>query len=364
MLKVGLIGCGNISGAYLNNATLFAKQIKFVACADLNEEAALKCGEKYGIAVMNVDELLADKEIDIILNLTTPQAHAEINLKALKANKHVYCEKPFALTCESGLEVIKLAKEKNLRTGCAPDTFLGGAHQTCRKLIDDNLIGKVIAGTAFMMCHGHESWHPSPAFYYLNGGGPLFDMGPYYLTALINILGPVKKVNAMSTRSTNERQGLKVNENKTFPVEIDTHISATLEFEQGAIITLITTFDVWKHSSYCDIELHGTTGSIHEADPNCFSGDIRFFKSGLSADWSKIDNQFTYNDNSRGIGLADMAAAIEENRPHRASGELAYHVLDVMESIVNSAKSGKTLSINSSCNRPQALAIGLKAGQL
>jgi len=364
MLKVGLIGCGNISGAYLKNGPLFAKQIQITACADLRKEAAETCAKTYGLKAMSVDELLADPEIAIVLNLTTPQSHVEINLRALEAGKHAYCEKPFGLDRESARKVLELAEKKGLRVGCAPDTFLGGGHQQCRKLIDSGIIGKVIAGTAFMFCHGHESWHPAPAFYYLKGGGPLFDMGPYYLTALVNTLGPIRKVSAMTTRSTDLRKGLKVNEGKTFPVEIDTHISAVLQFEQGAVVTLVTSFDIWKHSSYCDIELHGTDGSLHEPDPNSFNGEIRFFKAGLSADWGKADNAFIYNDNTRGIGLADMAAAIEENRPHRASGKQAFHVLDVMCAIGEAAASGKAIEIQSTCSRPAPLPVGLKAGEI
>ncbi len=248
--------------------------------------------------------------------------------------------------------------------GCAPDTFLGGGHQTCRALIDSGLIGKVVAGTAFMLCHGHEAWHPNPGFYYLKGGGPLFDMGPYYITALVNLLGPVKKVVSVNTRSTDLRTGLKVNENRSFPVEVDTHVAAILEFVSGAVITLITSFDVWKHSDYRDIELYGTEGALHLPDPNCFNGPIRFFKAGLSADWSAADNSFNYNDNMRGIGLADMAAGIERNRPHRCSGTLAYHVLDVMCSILKAGREERAVMLESSCERPEPLRKGLKFGEL
>lgn len=215
-----------------------------------------------------------------------------------------------------------------------------------------------------MLCHGHESWHPAPGFYYQKGGGPLFDMGPYYITALINILGPVREVTAMTTRSTDLRKGTKVNEGKTFPVKIDTHISAILRFEQGTVISLTTSFDVWKHSINCAIEYYGTEGSLAEPDPNSFSGNIRFFRAGLTSNWSDADNAFIYNDNTRILGLADMAAAIKEKRPHRASGELAYHVLDVMCSILDSAESGKTATVQSTCIRPEPLDSGLKEGEI
>lgn len=363
-MKVGLIGCGNISGAYLGNRSRFP-QLEMVACADVRDEAAERTAQTYGLRKMSVDGLLADPEIEIVLNLTTPQSHVEINLRALEAGKHAYCEKPFGLDRDSARKVLETAERRGLRVGCAPDTFLGGGHQAARKLVDDGLIGKVCSGTAFMMCHGHEAWHPEPAFYYRTGGGPLFDMGPYYLTALVNLLGPVRKVSAMSNRSTGLRKGGRVNEGRTFPVEVETHISASLEFAGGAIITLINSFDVWQTSNYSNsIELHGTEGSLHVPNPNTFSGDLRFFKAGLSADWAPADNPFIYNENMRIIGLADMADAILHKREPRAGGRNAFHVLDVMCSILDSAKSGNTVEIGSPAERPAPLRIGLKSGEL
>ena len=362
-MKAGLIGCGNISRAYLNNGKKF-KHLEIVACADLRPEASKATAAEYGLRDLTVEQLLADPEIDTVLNLTTPGSHVEINTRALEAGKNVHCEKPFGLDRDGAKKVLEIAAKKGLRVGCAPDTFLGGGHQTCRKIIDDGLIGKVVCGTAFMLCHGHESWHPAPAFYYQKGGGPLFDMGPYYITALVNMLGPVKRVAAFANRSTDLRVGIKANAGKTFPVEVDTHISATLEFAQGAVVTLITSFDVWRNSGYRDIELHGTEGSLHIPDPNSFNGDIRFFKAGLVSDWAPADNDFIYNDNMRVIGLADMAAGIANNRPHRASGELAFHVLDVMCSIIDSAATGAAVSLASSCTRPAPFKLGLKAGEL
>jgi predicted dehydrogenase len=363
-MKVGLIGCGNISGAYLRNRPLFP-QLEIVACADLRDEAAEKTAQSCGLRKMSVEGLLSDPEIEIVLNLTTPQSHVEVNLRALEAGKHVYCEKPFGLDRASARKVLETAERMNRRVGCAPDTFLGGGHQTARKLLDDGLIGKVCSGTAFMMCHGHESWHPAPAFYYQKGGGPLFDMGPYYLTALVNLLGPVKRVSAMANRSADVRKGLKVNEGKAFPVEVETHISAVLEFRDGAVVTLITSFDVWKTSNYSNsIELHGTEGSLHIPDPNAFSGDLRFFKAGLSADWAPADNPFLYNENTRIIGLADMADAILHRREHRANGQNAFHVLDVMCSILESAETGCQVKIQSTAKRPDPLRVGLKQGEI
>ncbi len=362
-MNVGVIGCGNISGTYLRNSLVF-NQIKITACADLNPDAAEIKAWEFGLKTMSTTELVKSPEIDIVLNLTNPKSHVEVNLMALEAGKHVYCEKPFGLDRDGAKAVLDLAEKKGLRVGCAPDTFLGGGHQTCRNLVDSGLIGKITSGTAFMMCHGHEAWHPSPGFYYEAGGGPLFDMGPYYITALVNIVGPVGSVMAMSNRSTTIREGLRMTDGKKFPVETDTHISAVLQFKSGALMTLVTSFDVWKHSDYKEIELQGTEGSLHIPDPNCFSGDVRFFKSDLCADWCKADNSHIYNDNMRSIGLADMAAAIAAKRPHRCSGELAYHVLDVMCSIRESAASGNAIAVSSSCERPQGLPHGLVAGEV
>ena len=362
-MKAGIVGCGNISRAYLSNGKKF-KHLEIVACADMRPEASKAAAAEYGIRDLTVEQLLADKSIDTVLNLTTPESHVEINTRAIQAGKNVHCEKPFGLDREGAKKVISLAAKKGLRVGCAPDTFLGGGHQTCRKIIDDGVIGKVVCGTAFMLCHGHESWHPAPGFYYRKGGGPLFDMGPYYITALVNMLGPVKRVAALSNRSTNKRIGIKANAGKTFPVEIDTHISATLEFAQGAIVTLITSFDVWRTSGYRDIELHGTEGSLHVPDPNNFNGDIRIYKQGFISDWAPAENDFGYNDNLRIIGLADMAAGIANKRPHRTSGELAFHVLDVMCSIADSAANNIAVKLASTCERPAALRTGLKGGEL
>jgi len=364
MLKVGLIGCGNISGAYLQNNSVFQKQCQIVKCADQRSEAARATAEKYGLTACTVEEVLADPAIDIILNLTTPQSHTAIDLMALTAGKHVYSEKPFALNREDGRKVLELAKERKLRVGCAPDTFLGGAHQSCRQLIDSGLIGKVTSGMAVMLCPGHESWHPAPGFYYQTGGGPLFDMGPYYLTALVNLLGGVESVTAFANRKTDLRVGTGVNVGKTFAVEIDTHLAAVLRFRQGAVITLTTSFDVYKHSCNFNIELQGVNGALHVPDPNCFGGTVKFFQSGLTADWATAANAFIYNDNMRGIGLADMADAISNNRPHRANADNAFHVLDVMCAIVESAASGEAVAVRSAAERPQALAVGLKSGEI
>lgn len=360
--KVGLIGCGNISRAYLNAAKTF-QIIEISSCADINPTAARELGAESGIQVCGVSELLEDNEIEIVLNLTTPQAHAEINGRALDAGKNVHCEKPFAVTREDGNRILNLARQKGLLVGCAPDTFLGGGHQTVRKLIDDGVIGRPVAGTAFMMCHGHESWHPNPGFYYLRGGGPMFDMGPYYLTALVNLLGPIRRVAAFAQMSFKERIATcKQRDGERLPVEVPTHVAGTLEFHNGAIITMVTSFDVWKHSNHC-IEIHGEKGSIQIPDPNGFGGPVRLFNAG-SEDWREVSLTHGYTSNMRSIGVADMARAIKTDRMNRCNGELGYHVLDVMHAFHDSATDGKHVEVQSTCERPAPLPINLQEGQL
>lgn len=361
-IKAGIIGCGNICQAYFRaSKRLDIFEIK--SCADINMDAALVKAEENGVLAVTVEELLADPEIQIVINLTIPQAHAAVNLQVLEAGKHVHCEKPFAVTREEGLEVLALAKKKGLMTGCAPDTFFGGGLQTCRKLIDDNWIGRPVAGTAFMNIHGHEHWHPNPGFYYLQGGGPVFDMAPYYLTALIHLLGPIKRVSAICGRAFNERiatsEGAK---GQILPVEVNTHISGTLEFGNGAIITLVMSFDVWRHSNH-PIEIHGTGGSLKVPDPNTFDGDIFVHRPG-SDDWESVPYTHGYTDNMRSIGVADMAYAIQSGRANRCNGELAYHVLDVMHAFDESSNSGKHVLIESTCAQPAALPMDLPEGQL
>ena len=359
---IGIIGCGNISQAYFNGAKAL-DMIAIKACADLNREAAQKKAEENGVLALSIEELLADPEIQIVVNLTNPQAHAAVNLQALRAGKHVHCEKPFAVTREDGKAVLALAAEKALMTGGAPDTFLGGGLQTARKLVDDGWIGRTVSGTAFMNCHGHESWHPNPGFYYLNGGGPLFDMGPYYITALVHLLGPVKKVTSMGGKAFNERlatsEGAK---GQTLPVEVDTHVAGVMEFCNGALITLIMSFDVWKSDGRC-LEIHGTHGSLKLPDPNGFGGSISLFRPGME-NWQDVPLSHGYTNNMRIIGVADMACAIRDGRPNRCGGEMAYHVLDVMHSLGDSSKSGRHIEIASTCRQPAPLPMDMPAGLL
>lgn len=362
VVKAGIIGCGNISGAYFNAAAQL-DVLDITACADLNMEAAQAKAEENNIRALTVEELLADPEIQIVINLTTPQAHAEINTKALKAGKHAYCEKPFAVNRDEAQQVLALAREKGLLTGGAPDTYFGAGLQTSRKVIDDGWIGRPVAGTAFMCCPGHERWHPNPGFYYLKGGGPMLDMGPYYLTALIHLLGPIKRVAAICGRKTDERLATSEKANgQILPVEVNTHAAGTLEFECGAIITMVMSFDVWKQGA-APIEIHGTEGSLRVPDPNNFGGQISLFRSGQD-DWKEVPLSHGYTDNMRSIGVADMACAIQSGRPNRCSGELAYHVLDVMLAFDESSETGKHIEIQSSCAQPAALPMNLPHGKL
>lgn len=363
-MQVGVIGCGNISNAYFQAAKTF-HQMEYLYCADLNPDAAKAKAEAFGCQAVGVEELLDRQEVAIILNLTTPQSHTAVDRMALQAGKHVYAEKPFGIDLEDGRQVIEVARRKGLRVGSAPDTFLGAGGQTCRKLIDDGWIGQPLSGTAFMMCAGHEAWHPNPGFYYLKGGGPLFDMGPYYLTALVNLLGPVAKVAAMAGRGRQQR--ICTSEGRfgdLLPVEVNTHLTGTLQFVSGAIITLIMSFDVIKHNCPC-LEIHGTAGSLVCPDPNGFGGPVKYSAfGGRGKEWQEVPSPFGYADNFRSIGLADMAEAILDGRPHRASGDLAFHVLEIMCGLDTAAASDQSVAIQSTCERPEPLAMGLLNGRL
>jgi len=353
-MKIGIIGCGNISGAYFGGAQK-TDALEIKSCADLHKEAAYRAAEKYGCLAVSVVELLADPEIELVVNLTIPKAHAEVGLKVLEAGKHAYSEQPFAVDIESGQQLLQKAAEKRLRVGCAPDTFLGTGIQTSRKVVDEDRIGRPIAGTAFMCGHGHESWHPNPAFYYDIGGGPMMDMGPYYITALVNLLGPVTRVAGITTKALAERVATSEKaRGQRIPVRTTTHLTGVMEFASGAVVTTIMSFDMWRHS-LPRIELYGTTGSMQVPDPNGFGGAVRVCPAG--GDWSDVPLAFPQN--ARIIGLIDMVRAIRSGRPHRASGALAYHVLEVMLAFDTSSQSGQHVQIKSTVKRPAPLPPGL-----
>jgi predicted dehydrogenase len=360
---VGIIGCGVISGAYLQAARWFP-QLEVRALADLHPAAATARGQEFGIAALPVEALLASDEVEIVLNLTIPTAHVPVGRAALAAGKHVYLEKPLALGCAEARTLLDAAAAHGLRVGCAPDTFLGGGQQTARRLLDEGTIGEVIGGTAFLMVAGHERWHPNPDFYYARaGGGPMLDMGPYYVTALVNLLGPVAEVAAFGRigRSprvirTGPRAGSEV------PVGCTTHVAGVMALAGGAIVQIATSFEVWAHK-HTAIELYGTGGSLAVPDPNRFGGTVELCPA--EGGWQAMPTSHGYADgNYRSLGLADMAAALREGRPHRASGDLAYHVLEVMEALVRSSEGAGIVKIASRVPRPAPLAAGLVLGAL
>ena len=360
-LNLGIIGTGNIAPAYIRGCAPF-DVIKIVACADILVERAQAFAAEHGLQAHSVEDMLARDDIDIVINLTIPAAHAEVSLQILEAGKHAYSEKPLALNRADGERIVQAAAASGLRMGCAPDTFFGGGNQTARKVIDDGAIGAPVAATAFFLSHGPESWHPNAGFYYQQGGGPLFDMGPYYLTALVNLMGPVARVSGSARMTFDERVATsEALMGQVLPVEVNTHIAGTLEFESGAIATVITSFDIWGHHLPW-IEIHGTEGSMTVPDPNRFDGEVTALKGG-TRDWADIPLTHTINI-GRGAGVADMAYAIQSGRPHRASGDLAFHVLDIMQALEESSAQGRHIEIKSALEQPLALPAGLADGEL
>ncbi|WP_347548566.1 Gfo/Idh/MocA family oxidoreductase [Pseudalkalibacillus hwajinpoensis] len=358
-IRIGVIGCGNISDIYLTNLREL-DSLEVVALADLNHEKAIEKAKKYAIPhVLSVEELLVNEAIDLVLNLTIPAAHADVSLRALEAGKHVYVEKPLAISLEDGKKVLEKAKERELLVGSAPDTFLGGGLQTCKKLIEDRAIGEPIAATAFMMGHGPESWHPDPEFFYRAGAGPMFDMGPYYLTALINLIGPVRRLTGSARITSPERTiTSEPKYGQKIKVETPTHVAGVLDFENGAIGTMITSFDVWGTQTPF-LEIYGTEGSLSVPDPNTFGGPVLLRKPG-EVEWKEVPFTHGSTENSRGIGVIDMVDAIHSGRPHRASGDLAYHVLEIMHGIHESSIKGEHYQLTSTCCQPEALREILK----
>jgi predicted dehydrogenase len=363
-LNLGIIGCGNISQAYFNGAKAF-EALQIVACADLDPAKAQIKAQENNCLAQTVEELLRNPDIDLVINLTVPSSHAKVSMDILNAGKHVHSEKPLAVNLADGKKILDLANKKDLLVGCAPDTFLGAGLQTCRKLIDDGWIGKVVGGTAFLMSRGPESWHPNPGFFYQLGAGPLFDMGPYYITALVHLLGPVKKVIAQTTRAFESRIATsKELFGQVLPVEVPTHNVGILEFHNGAIITMTISFDVYAHG-HKPIELYGTEGSLEVPDPNTFGGPVRLW-SPHQKEWKDQSFSHPYSTNMRGIGVADMAMSIlaSKKRNHRASGALAYHVLEVMHAFEASSRQSKGVIIESQPDQPLALPLGLIEGRL
>lgn len=378
-IKIGLIGCGVIANTYVANINKYYQKLYLVACADMFLEKAKQFAEKYHIKrVCTVDELLEDSEIDIVLNLTIPSAHFELNRKIISSGKNVYCEKPLALSASQAKELKELAEQNKVMLGCAPDTFLGSAIQTCRKLLDEGWIGKPIGATANMMNHGPETWHPNPDFYYKQGGGPLMDMGPYYITALVSLLGAVQECSCFRNKVMSERPIYSTpRQGEIMNVEVPTHYSGLLRFANGTLANMNMSFDTWL-SGLPKLEIYGTEGTMIVPDPNKFGGEVKVIRSeslideidGLSTEqavgrlsrpemWEKCKVMpHTYRQpdmNMRGIGLLDMAYAIENHRKNRAGAELSCHVTEVMEAMYVGEG---IIKIETGCERPKPLPIG------
>jgi predicted dehydrogenase len=351
-LRLGLIGCGSVSVQYVQGCRRFS-HLDVAACADVQPERAQRLAAAHGLAAVAVDELLADPAVDLCLNLTPPAQHAAISQAVLAAGKHVHSEKPLAATLAEGLSLLRLAQSAQLRLGCAPDTFLGGGLQTCRRLIDTGWIGEPVAAAAFMISRGHESWHPEPEFFYRRGAGPMLDMGPYYVTALVHLLGPVRRVSGAARISFPRREvtsqphaGALIN------VETPTHVAGTLEFAAGPIATLVQSFDIWA-ASLPVMEIYGSEGTLRVPDPNTFGGPVAAWRP-ETRQWQ--ESPLTHVAGvGRGIGVADLAHALRLGRPHRASAELACHVLEVMLAFQASAESGRHVEITSRCDPPAPL---------
>ena len=364
-MGIGIIGCGNISTAYLKLAPLF-KALEVRAVADINADAAAAQAAAFNVRAETVDGLLAADDIDMVVNLTIPAVHYEVTCKILNAGKHAYSEKPLVLTLDEATSLRALADAKGLRVGSAPDTFLGGAHQRARQAIDENGIGRIIGGTCHVMNHGMEHWHPNPDFFYQPGAGPVLDLGPYYITNLVQLIGPVKSVAAMTAATFSERtiaNGPRLGE--TVSVNTPTNLHALLEFQNGAIVTLGASWDIWAHR-HKEMELYGETGSLYIPDPNFFGGDVhQIAPDGADSGLDFADHPFGVKNmqDSRGIGranyrcagLADMATAIQEGREHRCNLDLAVHVVEVMTSILKAGETRAWVDMTTTCDRPAPL---------
>ncbi|NKK63442.1 Gfo/Idh/MocA family protein [Rhizobium leguminosarum] len=364
-LRIGVVGCGSISLAYMRNAPLF-RGVEIIACADLNADAAKRRAAEFDLRAADVDSLIDDRNIDLILNLTIPAAHFDVSMRALSAGKHVFTEKPLGVTAAEGRRLVDAAAVKGLMLGSAPDTFLGAAGRHARRQMEAGAIGKPVTGTAFMMGRGMEHWHPDPSFYYQAGAGPVMDMGPYYLTMMVNLMGPIRRVQAVATSGQKERlitaEGPK--QGTKFKVGTPTSVLSLLEFDCGATVTFGTSWDVFRHSNHA-IELHGAEGSLRLPDPDNFGGSVALSSRG--APWQETDTSGELfgavnwpiaapdRANYRMLGLADLARAIIEGGAPRASGDLALHVLEVMEAILRAGETGVAQTIPGIVAQPKEL---------
>jgi predicted dehydrogenase len=372
-MRVGIVGCGNISDIYIINSQLF-KDVEITCCADVVAAAASRTSDKYGLRNLSVNELVETDDIDIVLNLTSPKAHAEISDRAIRAGKHVYTEKPLATSLEEGITLMQKADAQGVRVGSAPDTILGGGLQTAKELIDGGVTGKIVTGISATMHKGAEHWHPNPAFLYQKGTGPVLDLGPYYIAALTALLGPVASIRAAGFIAPWERSYGAEGPLKGQIIEVETYttVHAILTFTSGAVVSFIASWDVWNHGVR-NIELHGALASIRVPDPDTFGGAVevsnnkRLLNVHNAADLeelSRLHERWTLTDsgdrifgttnypfdrpsyaNYRSVGLAEMANAIVEDRPHRCSGRFALHALAVMTGMLNSADTGEPVEV-------------------
>jgi predicted dehydrogenase len=369
-LRIGIIGCGVISTIYMRNMSSF-RDLRLVACADILEGASKAQAETFGIRALTIDALMRDPEIDVVVNLTTPNAHFDVSHAALTAGKHVFSEKPLCVAAEDGQRLVQEAQRRGLRLGCAPDTFLGAGGRLARELVDVGQIGRILAGSCFLMSRGMEHWHPNPEFFFKPGGGPILDLGPYYLGTLCNLLGPVESVRALSSIGFAERMVTAEGPNKgsRISVETPTTVMALIRFVSRSDVALTMSWDVWKHG-HPAIELYGSDGSLRVPDPNFFGGLVEITERG--GDWQALDSSdrpygrpnwrspnwpaaAPDRANYRCLGIADLASSVLHGTPHRSSGAFAAHVLEVMHAILVAGLDGGTVRITSRIDRPQAL---------
>jgi len=373
VLGIGIIGCGTISKSYLDLAPTFAG-LEIRACADLNREHAATRAREYGLRAETVHDLLLADDIDLIVNLTVPDAHYMVSHEILAHDKHVFSEKPLALSLRDGKALSNLARKKKRLVGCAPDTFLGGAHQTARDIVDRDLIGAIASGTCHVMNHGMEDWHPNPDFFFRPGGGPILDLGPYYISCLLNLIGPVRRVGALSSSASRTRTiGSGARKGERIRVETPSTVHAIMEFHSGATVTLTASWDVWAHG-HAPMELYGTKGSLFLPDPNFFggevvlalsSGEIRHLDGAqhpFGAD--NVEDNGARRANYRAAGLADMVHSVLHGGGYRCSLDRALHVVDVMVSILKSGETGDFVDIEHPATRPQALGTAEAEGLL
>jgi predicted dehydrogenase len=350
-VKIALIGCGNISDTYLQNAPRLGLDLAYVT--DLDSPRAEQKAQQYGLQALPL-EAVYTSDAGAILNLTIPAAHGEIALRALESGKHIYNEKPLALSLEDASAMLALAKQKNLRIGCAPDTFLGAGLQTAREFLESGGIGQPVGASLHMIGTGPDTWHPNPSFFFEAGAGPLFDMGPYYITAMVHLFGAVRRVTAFGKKTRTERQDKNGN---GFKVHVPTHVTAVLEHTNGVLVTITVSFDAVRGTNQ-NVEIYGSNGALVVNDPNNFAGELRYSDGRGEwghGNWHSLPIQRPHAENSRGIGLKDMILGIAEQRPHRASGDLAFHVLETMHAILQAADSGQAVGLVSQPERPALL---------